>query len=93
MKEYTPPQNFILYEEFHRMFYRITEGKIPAESSYLRFRHDILNNFGPVNKGKKYPPPIKNKKLEEWVFQSPIELFRKTKKGEKIIGTFSTKKR
>ena len=75
-------QNFISYKEFHSMFYCITEGKIPAESSYLRFRHDILNNFGPVNKGKKYPPPIKFF-LEEWVFQSPIELFRKTKKGSK----------
>ena len=42
-------QNFISYEEFHSMFYRITEGNIPAESSYLRFRHDILNNFSPVN--------------------------------------------
>ena len=76
-------QNFISYEEFHSMFYRITGGKTPAESSYLKFRHDIMNNFGPVNKGKKYPPPIKNKKLEEWVFQSPIELFKKTKKGSR----------
>ena len=75
-------QNFISYEEFHSMFYRITGGKTPAESSYLKFRHDIMNNFGPVNKGKKYPPPIKNKKLEERVFQSPIELLKKTKKGQ-----------
>lgn len=76
-------QNFITYDEFKTMFYRITGGKIPAESSYLKFRHDIMTNFGPVNKGKKYPPPIKNKNLEEWVFQSPIELFKKTKKGSR----------
>ena len=74
-------QNFVSYDEFHNMFYGITEGKNPAESSYLRFRHDILSNFGPIDKKKKYPPPIKNKKLEEWVFQSYTELFNKTEKG------------
>ena len=74
-------QNFISYEEFSTLYIKLTEGKTPAESSYLRFRHDIMKNFGPVNQGKKYPPPIKNKNVEEWVFQSPIELFKKTKKG------------
>ena len=68
-------------------------GKIPAESGYLRFKHDILNNFGPINKGKKYPPPIKNKNVEDWVFQSPTELLKKQKKGQEIIEKSSAKKR
>ena len=53
---------FISYDEFYNMFYGITDGKTPAELSYLRFRHGILSNFGPIDKKKKYPPAIKNKK-------------------------------
>ena len=49
-------QNFISYDEFCNMFYGITEGKSPAESSYLRFKHDVLSNFGPVKKRKNIHP-------------------------------------
>ena len=38
-------QHFIKYDEFQSMFYRITGGKIPAESSYLKFKHDIMNKL------------------------------------------------
>ena len=32
---------------------------------------------------KNTPPPILNKKVPSWIFQTPIEMFEKTKRGSK----------
>ena len=50
-----------------------------AESSFLKFKNDIGTIYGKIDTGRKYPPPIKNKKLPTGTFQSPTELFEKTK--------------
>ena len=71
---------FISYDEFKIIFNQQFEGK-PAESSFLKLKVDISSNFGPIDRNKKYPPPIPNKDVPKWIFQTPIDLFEKTRRG------------
>ena len=73
---------FITYDEF-KIIYNQQFSNVPAESSFLKFKADISSNFGPINKNKKYPPPVANKDVPKWIFQTPIEMFEKTKRGSK----------
>ena len=80
-------QHFISYEEFKLIFNQQFEGE-PAESSFLKLKSDVSSNYGPIVRKKKYPPPnILNKNVPTWIFQTPLELFEKTKRGSKITGT------
>ena len=73
---------FISYEEFKTLNNLQFEG-VPAESSFLKFKQDVSSNHGPIDSEKKYPPPIFNKKVPAWIFQTPIAMFEKTKTGSK----------
>ena len=79
-------QHFISFEEFKLIFNQQFEEE-PAESSFLKLKHDVSNNYGPIDRNRKYPPPILNKNVPTWIFQTPLELFEKTKRGKKITGT------
>ena len=74
-------QHFISYEEFKIIFSKQFEGE-PAESSFLKLKYDVSSNYGPINKNEK-SPPILNKKVPTWIFQTPLELFEKTRRGQK----------
>ena len=76
-------QHFISYEEFKIIFSKQFEGE-PAESSFLKLKYDVSSNYGPINKNEK-SPPILNKKVPTWIFQTPLELFEKTKRGSKKL--------
>ena len=73
---------FISYDDFKSIYNLQFEGE-PAESSFLKFKQDVSSNYGPIDSKKKYPPPILNKKVPNWIFQTPIEMFEKTKRGSK----------
>ena len=73
-------QHFLMFEDFKLIFNNQLEGD-PAESSFLKLKHDVSSNFGPIDRNKKYPPPILNKNVPSWIFQTPLELFEKTKNG------------
>ena len=77
-------QNFISYEEFKILYNQQFEGE-PAESSFLKLKYDVSSNYGSIDSSKKYPHPhpILNKKVPSWIFQKPIEMFEKTKRGSK----------
>ena len=83
--------NFISYDEFYNMFYEKRDGKTPAESSYLRFRHDILSNFGPIDKKKKIHPQLKTKSWQIGFFNPLQNFLAKQKRGQKTTGKFSLK--
>ena len=55
-------QHFITFEDFKIIFNNKLEGD-PAESSFLKLKHDVSSNFGPIDRNKKYPPPICNKNV------------------------------
>ena len=71
-------QNFISYEEFKILYNQQLEGE-PAESSFLKLKYDVSSNYGPINSKKN----ILNKMVPDWIFQTPIEMFEKTKRGSK----------
>ena len=73
---------FITYDEF-KVIYNQQFNGFPAESSFLKLKADISSIFGPINKNKKYPPPVPNKAVPKWIFQTPVELFEKTRRGSK----------
>ena len=74
---------FISYNDFKSIYNLQFEGE-PAESSFLKFKHDVSSNYGPINSKKKIPPPpILNKNVPNWIFQTLIEMFDKTKRGSK----------
>ena len=74
-------QNFINFDEFQSLYREKTGKSTIAESSFLKFKNDIKSIYGKIYIGKRYPPPIQNKKLPPGTFQSPTELFEKNKKG------------
>ena len=47
---------FISYDDFKSIYNLQFEGE-PAESSFLKFKHDVSSNYGPINSKKKYHPP------------------------------------
>ena len=73
---------FIRYEEF-KIIYNLQVEGIPAESSFLKFKQDVSSNYGPIDSKKNTHPPILNKKVPDWIFQTPTEMFEKTKRGSK----------
>ena len=77
-------QHFITFEEF-KIIYNQQFEREPAESSFLKLKHDVSSNYGPIDRNKKYPPPILKKNVPSWIFQTPLELFEK--RGSKITGT------
>ena len=77
-------QHFISFDEFKVLFKEKTGKSTTAESSFLKFKNDIKNIYGKIETGRKYPPPIQNKKLPPGTFQSSTELFEK-KEGSKNV--------
>ena len=49
---------FISYDDFKTLYNQQFEGE-PAESSFLKLKHDVSSNYGPINSKKKYPPHSK----------------------------------
>ena len=75
-------QHFITFDDFKLIFNQQPEGE-PAESSFLKLKYDVSSNFGPIDRNKKYTPRILNRNVPSWIFQTPLELFEKTKSGSK----------
>ena len=77
-------RNFINFDEFMTLFREKTGKNSTSESIFLKFKRHILANYGTINQGKKYPPPIKNKKIPTGTFHSPTELYDKTTLEESL---------
>ena len=71
-------ENFINFEKFKTLFYKKRGKSKIAESTYLKFKHDIKSVYGPIDTQKKYPPPIPNKNFKPGNFQNTAELMKKT---------------
>ena len=51
-------QNFITFEEFMTLFRKKTGENSTSESSFLKFKRDILANYGTINQGKNAHHPL-----------------------------------
>ena len=67
-------QNFINFDEFQSLYREKTGKSTIAESSFLKFKNDIQSIYGKIDTGKRYPPPIQNKKLP------PLNFLKKLKR-------------
>ena len=45
-------QHFLMFEDFKLIFNNQLEGD-PAESSFLKLKHDASSNFGPIDRNKQ----------------------------------------